>query len=113
MGSKFKKTIVSENVRKSLHGWRRKVRARQDGPAFTLLTVPSSVSSNSHLGEENSIRLGRGLVSNQNISSKKPRQNEIDVVRSAPQHENRDERYDEEIKASDVEDHLIRRPKGW
>ncbi|GFQ06218.1 mlo-like protein 4 [Phtheirospermum japonicum] len=29
MGSKFNKAIVSENVRKSLHGWRRKVRARQ------------------------------------------------------------------------------------
>ncbi|KAL1536863.1 MLO-like protein 4 isoform X1 [Salvia divinorum] len=35
MGSKFKRTIVSENVRKSLHGWRRKVRTRH-GPSPTL-----------------------------------------------------------------------------
>ncbi|KAL3651848.1 hypothetical protein CASFOL_004850 [Castilleja foliolosa] len=28
MGSKFNKAIVSENVRKSLHGWRRKVKTR-------------------------------------------------------------------------------------
>ncbi|KAL3652360.1 hypothetical protein CASFOL_002041 [Castilleja foliolosa] len=28
MGSKFNKAILSENVRKSLHGWRRKVRTR-------------------------------------------------------------------------------------
>ncbi|XP_009616510.1 MLO-like protein 4 isoform X2 [Nicotiana tomentosiformis] len=31
MGSRYKKTIVSENVRKSLHGWRHKVKTRLEG----------------------------------------------------------------------------------
>ncbi|KAL3844996.1 hypothetical protein ACJIZ3_002399 [Penstemon smallii] len=52
MGSKFKKTIVSENVRRSLHGWRRKVKAKQDGPAFSLVTVPSTASLDSMVDEE-------------------------------------------------------------
>ncbi|XP_073289025.1 MLO-like protein 4 [Primulina huaijiensis] len=44
MGSKYKKTIVSENVRRSLHGWRRKVRAKQE-PPFKLLTATTSIAS--------------------------------------------------------------------
>ncbi|KAK4490487.1 hypothetical protein RD792_001164 [Penstemon davidsonii] len=52
MGSKFKKTIVTENVRRSLHGWTRKVKAKQDGPAFSLVTVPSTASLDSMVDEE-------------------------------------------------------------
>ncbi|KAJ4843309.1 hypothetical protein Tsubulata_030217 [Turnera subulata] len=35
MGSKFKKSVVSENVRKSLHGWQRRVKARQSCSSST------------------------------------------------------------------------------
>ena len=45
MGSRFKKSIVSENVRKSLHGWQRKVKARHGGPPFTHLTATTSTTS--------------------------------------------------------------------
>ncbi|KZV53830.1 MLO-like protein 4 [Dorcoceras hygrometricum] len=44
MGSKYKKTIVSENVRRSLHGWRRKARAKQEA-SFKLLTATTSIAS--------------------------------------------------------------------
>ncbi|EPS66513.1 hypothetical protein M569_08264, partial [Genlisea aurea] len=39
MGSKFKKTIVSENVRRSLHGWRRKVKTRRRGGGARFSTT--------------------------------------------------------------------------
>ncbi|KAL7143696.1 hypothetical protein ABFS83_08G209100 [Erythranthe nasuta] len=83
MGSKFKKTIVSQNVRKSLRGWRRKVRTRQDGPAFTLLTVTSSLDDSvSRVGEKHL----------ENISTAR-NENHVD---------------DQEIKASDdANPHLI------
>ncbi|KAF5765162.1 hypothetical protein HanRHA438_Chr15g0712701 [Helianthus annuus] len=43
MGSRFKKTIVSENVRESLHTWRRRVKAKhKHDPPFTLLPTTSS-----------------------------------------------------------------------
>ncbi|XP_057784016.1 MLO-like protein 4 isoform X2 [Salvia miltiorrhiza] len=46
MGSKFKRTIVSENIRKSLHGWRRKVRTRHGpGPAALSLEEGDSTGS--------------------------------------------------------------------
>lgn len=44
MGSRYKKTIVSENVRTSLHGWRHKVKTRLEGSVVspeTLLTATS------------------------------------------------------------------------
>lgn len=47
MGSRFKKTVVSENVRKSLHGWQRRVKARHNGASFALLTAPSTSSLSS------------------------------------------------------------------
>ncbi|KAL3630248.1 hypothetical protein CASFOL_023232 [Castilleja foliolosa] len=40
MGSKFNKAIVSENVRKSLHGWRRKVRTRQHNQMSDVDSAP-------------------------------------------------------------------------
>ncbi|RVX16732.1 MLO-like protein 4 [Vitis vinifera] len=47
MGSRFKKTIMSENVRKSLHGWQRRVKARHSGAPFPLLTATSTSSLSS------------------------------------------------------------------
>ncbi|KAG8374743.1 hypothetical protein BUALT_Bualt10G0027600 [Buddleja alternifolia] len=69
MGSKYKKTIISENVRKSLHGWRRKVKAR---PAFTLITAPSTSSTSFTVDEEdrNSGKGFEGHYENQNLSLK-------------------------------------------
>lgn len=54
MGSKFKKTIISENVRRSLHGWQTKVKTRQESPGFALLTA-TSTSSLASLDEEQTI----------------------------------------------------------
>ncbi|KAK1423561.1 hypothetical protein QVD17_18865 [Tagetes erecta] len=46
MGSQFKKTIVSENIRESLHTWRRRVKAKhKHDPTFTLLPTTSSTMS--------------------------------------------------------------------
>ncbi|KAG5623306.1 hypothetical protein H5410_008524 [Solanum commersonii] len=39
MGSRYKKTIVSENVRTSLHGWRHKVKTRLEGSVTLLATT--------------------------------------------------------------------------
>ncbi|XP_071703218.1 MLO-like protein 4 [Rutidosis leptorrhynchoides] len=46
MGSRFKKTIVSENVRESLHTWRRRVKAKHGhNRDFSLLPMTSSTMS--------------------------------------------------------------------
>ncbi|XP_076957485.1 MLO-like protein 4 [Bidens hawaiensis] len=46
MGSRFKKTIVSENIRESLHTWRRRVKAKhKHDSTFTLLPTTSSTMS--------------------------------------------------------------------
>ncbi|XP_009760404.1 MLO-like protein 4 [Nicotiana sylvestris] len=47
MGSRYKKTIVSENVRKSLHGWRHKVKTRLEGSIVNpeRLLVTTSLDS--------------------------------------------------------------------
>ncbi|KAM1479653.1 hypothetical protein ACFX2I_026902 [Malus domestica] len=52
MGSRFKKSVVSENVRNSLHGWKRRVKARQ-GTSSTATThlVRTSTSSDSIVDE--------------------------------------------------------------
>lgn len=47
MGSTFKKTIISKSVRNSLHGWQRRVKARQGEHPFTLLNTSSPTSSDS------------------------------------------------------------------
>ncbi|XP_059641140.1 MLO-like protein 4 [Cornus florida] len=47
MGSNFKKSIIAENVRRSLHGWQRRVKAKQGGPPFTLLSATSTMSLDS------------------------------------------------------------------
>ena len=47
MGSRMKKTVMSENVRSSLHGWMRRVRARNNGAPFQLLTATSTSSLSS------------------------------------------------------------------
>ncbi|KAI3451424.1 hypothetical protein Pfo_008089 [Paulownia fortunei] len=120
MGSKFKKTIISANVRKSLHGWRRKVRTRQDGPAFTLLTVPSSLDSMVDGGEKNFENI-TGSMEGCSTRFEGSQQNEMssfdgklqDLECSAPQDENPDESYDDEIKTSDdVKDYRILLSKG-
>ncbi|KAK7307476.1 hypothetical protein VNO77_40578 [Canavalia gladiata] len=48
MGSRFKKTVVSENVRKSLSKWQRRVKDRQS-PSHALLNVTSTTSLSSLL----------------------------------------------------------------
>ncbi|KAL0357261.1 UNVERIFIED_CONTAM: MLO-like protein 4 [Sesamum calycinum] len=124
MGSKFKKTIVSENVRKSLHGWRRKVKTRHGGQPFRMLTMPAPVVDE---GDENfqsvsstkgghSTRFEGHFTPNQNLSLGQSEPNEVssfneklqDQVCSAPQDEYSDERYDQEIKPSDdIDDHPV------
>ncbi|KAL0364942.1 UNVERIFIED_CONTAM: MLO-like protein 4 [Sesamum angustifolium] len=124
MGSKFKKTIVSENVRKSLHGWRRKVKTRHGGQPFRMLTMPSPVvnEGDENLESVSSTKGGRStrfegrFTPNQNLSLGQSEPNEVssfneklqDQVCSAPQDEYSDERYDQEIKPSDdIDDHPV------
>lgn len=46
MGSRFKKTVVSENVRKSLSKWQRRVKEKQSSTCAVLTTTsPSSLNS--------------------------------------------------------------------
>ena len=44
MGSRFKKSVVSENVRKSLSKWQRRVKDRQSS-SYALLSATSTTSS--------------------------------------------------------------------
>lgn len=55
MGSKFKKSIISNDVRKSLHGWQRRVKARQGEHPFTLVSKISNVSSDTIGGSTESL----------------------------------------------------------
>ncbi|KAJ6929810.1 MLO-like protein 4 isoform X2 [Populus alba x Populus x berolinensis] len=57
MGAKFKKTVVSENVRKSLHGWQRRVKAKQSSSTSNLLALPSTTSLGSSMTDS---ELSRG-----------------------------------------------------
>ncbi|XP_073041203.1 MLO-like protein 4 isoform X4 [Primulina eburnea] len=52
MGSKYKKTIVSENVRRSLHGWRKRVRAKQESTSRGLKGTASTTSLDSMVDDE-------------------------------------------------------------
>ncbi|XP_021731942.1 MLO-like protein 4 [Chenopodium quinoa] len=45
MGSRFKRAVISEGVRKSLHGWRKRVRARQQSNSNSNSARLSSSSS--------------------------------------------------------------------
>ncbi|PON53457.1 Mlo-related protein [Parasponia andersonii] len=45
MGSRFKKTVLSDNVRKSLHGWQRRVKAKHASHATTPLLSAGRISS--------------------------------------------------------------------
>lgn len=48
MGSRFKKAVVSENIRRSLYGWKRRVKARQSPSSSRAgLSSPSSFTSDS------------------------------------------------------------------
>lgn len=47
MGSRFKKTVISENVRRSLHGWQRRAKTKQHGSSTPLLTEMSVASLDS------------------------------------------------------------------
>ncbi|KAJ9172657.1 hypothetical protein P3X46_015871 [Hevea brasiliensis] len=52
MDAKFKKTVISENVRESLHGWKRRVRARHSSSSARLNGIPfrsSHSSTSAHL----------------------------------------------------------------
>lgn len=119
MGSKYKKTIVSQQVRQSLHGWRRKVRTRH-GPGSTpsTSTVDSKGKedgSNATTSTEGSSTiLQRSLASDEeeDASLSHPRPKEVsssneellDLVCSAPE----DERSDAGVGTSDqVTDHRI------
>lgn len=63
MGSRFKKTVVSENVRKSLSKWQRRVKERQSYSS-ALLTATSTASISSFIcGNE------RGLMTEEGSSS--------------------------------------------
>lgn len=53
MGSRYKKSIVSENVRRSLHGWINKAKTPQEGPYISLVTTASTMSLDSMV-EDNS-----------------------------------------------------------
>ncbi|XP_010246841.1 PREDICTED: MLO-like protein 4 [Nelumbo nucifera] len=47
MGTRFKKSIVSENIRRSLHGWRRRVKSRLNKFPGGLTTATSTTSLDS------------------------------------------------------------------
>lgn len=53
MGSRFKKTVVSDNVRKSLSGWQRRVKARHAASynSTTPLLTSATTSSDSVVTE--------------------------------------------------------------
>ncbi|KAK6924501.1 Mlo-related protein [Dillenia turbinata] len=51
MGSKFKRSLVSEHVRDSLRVWRRRVKDKHNHPPFTLLTAASVTSLDSMVDE--------------------------------------------------------------
>lgn len=51
MGSRFKKTVISENVRRSLHGWHRRAKTKQHGSSTPLLNE-MSVASLDSLGDD-------------------------------------------------------------
>ncbi|KAH7519913.1 hypothetical protein FEM48_Zijuj08G0087900 [Ziziphus jujuba var. spinosa] len=68
MGSRFKKSVMTENVRKSLSGWQRRVKARKSTPSSAaLLTATSSVSTVydmnkiSESGSNSSMELGKSF----------------------------------------------------
>lgn len=52
MGSRYKKTIVSENVRTSLHGWRHKVKTRLEGSVVSPETLLATTSLDSMAEDE-------------------------------------------------------------
>ncbi|KAL2520354.1 MLO-like protein 4 [Forsythia ovata] len=114
MGSKFKKAIISENVRRSLHGWRRKVKTRQESPAFTLLTATSTASLDSMVDEvqtihetvsteESSAEHDQNIVSGQDVSTEhchtdeiSPSNEKLQVPFSSPPLDNNSERDESE-----------------
>lgn len=52
MGSRYKKTIVSENVRTSLHGWRHKVKTRLECSVVSPETLLATTSLDSMAEDE-------------------------------------------------------------
>lgn len=46
MGSRFKKSVISENVRKSLSKWQRRVKEKQSS-SYALLSATSTTSTTS------------------------------------------------------------------
>ncbi|OWM66452.1 hypothetical protein CDL15_Pgr013669 [Punica granatum] len=56
MGSRFKKTVISENVRRSLHGWQRRAKAKQHGSSTPLLGAMSVASLDSLVDDDDAER---------------------------------------------------------
>lgn len=55
MGARFKKSVVSENVRKSLSVWKRRVKAKQSTSSSTTALLRTSTSSDSIVDEMHKI----------------------------------------------------------
>ncbi|KAK9670630.1 hypothetical protein RND81_13G214100 [Saponaria officinalis] len=55
MGSKFKRTVVAEGVRKSLHGWQKRVNAKRKGSANSRLSSSSSMPLIQNYEDDNEI----------------------------------------------------------
>ncbi|KAM7516123.1 hypothetical protein LguiA_005706 [Lonicera macranthoides] len=88
MGSRFKKSIISENVRKSLHGWRKRVRTRHGGEhPFTLLTTSTtsldSMDDNDDDDDDIERNQGVGSSSREGGSSKYEEDNVISHFRAS------------------------------
>ncbi|PHT91098.1 hypothetical protein T459_06211 [Capsicum annuum] len=75
MGSRYKKTIVSENVRTSLHGWRHKVKARLEGSVVSPETLLAATSLDSM--EEDEADQIHTIVSDQHVTLEQSCTNEI------------------------------------
>lgn len=70
MGSKFKKSVISENVRKSLHGWHKRVKARQDRSSYNLMSAASTTSLDSMVDEMDNNIDGTTSISMEDRSSR-------------------------------------------
>lgn len=70
MGSKFKKSVISENVRRSLHVWHKRVKARQDRSLYNLMSAASTTSLDSMVDEMNNNIDGTASISTEERSSR-------------------------------------------
>ncbi|XP_017249990.1 MLO-like protein 4 isoform X1 [Daucus carota subsp. sativus] len=68
MGSRFKKTIISNDVRNSLHKWQRRVKARQGDHPFTLINEVSTASSDTTGDTESLYTVNSGKAKGSSIT---------------------------------------------